>query len=58
MYELCGTSQGSVSSEKYLGVYLDHYLKWDYHIEQVSDKVAWEVGFIWWNFRGAPAKCN
>ena len=34
MYELRGTILGSVTSEKYLGVYLNHDPKWDHHIDR------------------------
>ena len=58
MYELCGTILGSVASEKYLGVYLNHDLKWDHHIDQVATKAARKLGFIRRNLRGAPAECK
>ena len=40
MYQLCDTILGSVTSEKYLRVYLDHDLKWDHHIDQVAAKAS------------------
>ncbi len=58
MYELCGKVLGYVTSEKYLGVYLNHDLKWDNHIDQVSPKAARKLGFTHRNLRGAPADCK
>ena len=58
MYQLCGTILGSVNSKKYLEVYLNHNLKWDYHIGQVTAKAARKLGFIHCNLRGAPAECK
>jgi len=58
MYQLCGTILGSVTNEKYLGVYLNHDLKWDHHIDQVAAKASRKLGFIRRNLRGAPAKCK
>ena len=58
MYQLCGTILGSVTNEKYLGVYLNHNLKWDHHIDQVTAKAARKLGFIHRNLRGAPAECK
>ena len=58
MYQLCGTILGSVTSEKYLGVYLTHDLKWDHHINQVTTKAARKLGFSRRNLRGAPAECK
>ena len=58
MYELRGTVLGCVTSEKYLRVYLNHDLKWDNHIDQVSSKAAQKLGFIRRNLRCAPADCK
>ena len=58
MYQLCGTILVSVTSEKYLGVYLNHNLKWDHHIDQVTAKAARKLGFIRSNLRGTPAECK
>ena len=58
MYQLCGTILGSVTNEKYLGVYFNHNLKWDHHIDQVTAKAARKLGSIRRNLRGAPAECK
>ena len=58
IYQLCGTILGSVTSEKYLEVYLNHNLKWDHHIDQVTAKAARKLGFIRYNLKGAPAECK
>ena len=36
MYELCGTVLGCITIEKDLGVYLNHDLKWDHHIDKMG----------------------
>jgi len=38
MYQLCGVVLSSVTSEKYLVVYLNHDLKWSHHVDQVAAK--------------------
>jgi len=48
----------SVTSEKYLGVYLNHDLKWSHHIDQVASKAARKLGFMRRNLRGAPVNCK
>ena len=58
LYQLCDTILGSVTSEKYLGVYLNHNLKWDHHIDQVTAKAARNLGFIRRNLLGAPTECK
>ena len=58
MYQLCGTILGSVTSKKYLGVYLNHNLEWDHNFDQVTAKAARKLGFIRRNLRGAPAECK
>lgn len=58
LYELCGTILSTVTSEKYLGVYLKHDLKWSHHIEQVAAKASSKLGFIRRNLRGAPQSCK
>ncbi len=40
LYHLCGTVLSCVTSEKYLGVYIQQDFKWDLHIEQVASKAA------------------
>ena len=42
----------------YLGVYVNHNLKWDHHIDQVTAKAARKLGFIRRNLRGATAECK
>ena len=39
-------------------MYLNHNLKWDHHIDQVTAKAARKLGFIRRNLRGAPAECK
>jgi len=46
MYQLCDVMLLSVTSEKYLGVYLSHDLKWSHHIDQVAAKASRKLGFI------------
>ena len=58
MYQMCGTILGSVTSKKYLGVYLNHNLEWDHNFDQVTAKAARKLGFIRRNLRGAPAECK
>jgi len=58
MYQLCGIVLSSVSSEKYLGVYVNHDLKWSHHVDQVAAKASRKLGFIRCNLRGAPADCK
>ena len=58
MYQLCGTLLSSVTSEKYLGVYVNHDLRWTHHIDQVAAKAARKLGFIRRNLRGAPSECK
>jgi len=36
MYQLCGVILLSVTTEKYLGIYLNHDLKYSHHIDQVT----------------------
>ena len=48
----------AVTSEKYLGVYLNHDLKWSRHIDQVTAKAARKLGFVRRNLRGSPADCK
>jgi len=39
----------------YLGVYLNHDLKWSHHIDQVAAKAAKKLlGFVRCNLRGSP----
>jgi len=45
-------------SEKYLGVYLNHDLKWSYHIDQVTAKAARKLGFVRRKLRGSPVDCK
>ena len=47
-----------VTSEKYLGVYLNHDLKWSHHIDQVTAKAARKLGFVRRNLRGSPVDCK
>ena len=47
-----------MTSEKYLGVYLNHDLKWSHHIDQVAAKASWKLDFIRRNVRGAPVDCT
>jgi len=58
MYQLCDVVLSSVTSEKYLGVYLNHDLKWSHHIDQVAAKASRKLGFIRRNLRGAPVDCK
>jgi len=46
MYQFRGVILSSVTSEKYLGVYLNHDLKWSNHIDQVAAKAARKLGFV------------
>jgi len=48
----------SVTSEKYLGVCLNHDLKWSHHVDQVAAKAARKLGFVRCNLRGAPVDCK
>ena len=47
-----------MTSEKYLGVYLNHDLQWSHHIDQVAAKASRKLGFIRRNVRGAPVECK
>jgi len=47
-----------VTSEKYLGVYLNHDLKWSHHLDQVAAKAARKLGFVRRNLRGSPVDCK
>jgi len=58
LYQFHGVVLSSVTSEKYLGVYLNHDLKWSHHIDQVTAKAARKLGFVRRNFRGSPVDCN
>jgi len=58
MYQFRGIVLSLVTSEKYLGVYLNHDLKWSHHIDQVAAKAARKLGFVRRNLRGAPANCK
>ena len=58
MYQFRGIVLSSVTSEKYLGVYLNHDLKWSHHIDQVAAKAARKLGFVRCNLRGAPVDCK
>src|SRR6218665_2867339 len=35
-----------VSTTKFLGIYLDRYLPWNYYIDQIASKVAKTVGIL------------
>src|SRR6218665_2752406 len=35
-----------VSTTKLLGVYLDRYLTWNYHTDQIASKVAKSIGLL------------
>src|SRR6218665_2615522 len=35
-----------VSTTKFLGVYLDRYLTWNYHTDQIASKVAKNIGIL------------
>ena len=54
MYQFRGIMLSLVTSEKYLGVYLNQDLKWSHHIDQVAAKAARKLGFVRRNLRGAP----
>ena len=56
LYQFCGVVLSSVTSEKYLGVYLNHDLKWSHHIDQA--KAARKLGFVRRNLRGSSADCK
>jgi len=58
MYQFHGIVLSSVTSEKYLRVYLNHDLKWSHHIDQVAAKAAKMLGFVRRNLRGAPVDCK
>jgi len=59
MYQFRGIVLSSVTSEKYIGVYLNHDFKWSHHIDQVAAKAAKrKLGFVRRNFRGAPVNCK
>ena len=57
-YQFRGIKLSLVTSEKYLGVYLNHDLKWSHHIDQVAAKAARKLGFVRRNLRGAPVNCK
>ena len=58
LYQFRGVVLSSVTSEKYLGVYLNHDLKWSHHIDQVTAKAARKLGFVRYNLRGSPDDCK
>jgi len=58
MYQFRGIVLSSVTSEKYLGAYLNHDLKWSHHINQVAAKASRKLGFVRRNLRGAPVNCK
>jgi len=61
MYQFRGIVLSSVTtftSEKYLGVCLNHDLNWSHHIDQVAAKAARKLGFVRHNLRGAPVDCK
>jgi len=58
MCQFHGFVLSSVTSEKYLGVYLNHDLKWSHHIDQVAAKAAKKLGFVRRNLRGSPVDCK
>ena len=58
MYQFHGVVLSSVTSEKYLGVYLNHDLKWSHHIDQVAATAAKKLGFVSHNLRGSPVDCK
>ena len=58
MYQFRGIVLSSVISEKYLGVYLNHDLKWSNHIDQLAAKAARKLGFVRRNLRGLPVDCK
>ena len=58
LYQFRGVVLSSVTSEKYLGIYLNHDLKWSHHIDQVTAKAARKLGFVRRNLRGSPADCK
>jgi len=58
MYQLCGVVLSSVTSEMYLGVYLNHDLKWMHHVNQVAAKVLRKLGLIRQNLTGTPVDCK
>jgi len=37
--------RSAVTSEKYLGVYLNHHFKWSHHVDQVTAKASRKLGF-------------
>jgi len=57
-YQFRGVVLSSVTSEKYLGVYLNHDLKWSHHIDQVAAKAARKLGFVRRNLKGSPVDCK
>ena len=58
MYQFRAVVLSSVTSEKYLGVCLNHDLKWSHHIDQVAAKAARKLGFARRNLRGSPVDCK
>jgi len=58
MYQLCDVVLSSVTSEKYLGVYLNHDLQWSHHNDQVAAKASRKLDFSKRNLRGAPVDCK
>jgi hypothetical protein len=55
-YMFKGQTLGSVHSVKYLGTYLSDDLRWNEHVENVSDKANKTIGFLKRNLRHCPPK--